>query len=214
MANNPLVYGSIQILSGKQAGTVFPISQPSVRIGRDPDQNDIILEDDNVSRSHARIMQTGSQWYIENLSRKSSISINITTPVVYNYPNPTAISNGDTICLGKATRVRFFIGFANQPLPNSGSASQPQNKTHRVGIPLLEISTNISKDTSAYQLFPPIINIGRDDSNDIIIDSLVVSSFHAQIKYEGNEIILIHPHPSAIKTTNGLLYQGHYIRGY
>ena len=78
--------------------------------------------------------------------------------------------------------------------------------------PSLEIEFNHG-GKSTYDLTKPVINIGRDPSNDIVIDTPVVSHFHAQIVREGNQILLVHPHPSQPYTTNGLLYQGRHILG-
>jgi hypothetical protein len=39
------------------------------------------------------------------------------------------------------------------------------------------------------------------------------SSFHLQIVREGQQFILIHPHPGRQQTANGLLYQGRKILG-
>src|SRR5437763_3857672 len=77
----------------------------------------------------------------------------------------------------------------------------------------LEIKFNIRGGKTTYDLTRSVINIGRDPSNDIVIDASVVSSFHAQIVREGNQLILVHPHPSRPHTTNGLLYQGRHILG-
>ena len=81
------------------------------------------------------------------------------------------------------------------------------------GIPTLEVSSNVHADKHAYPLTQQVINIGRDPSNDIVIDELVVSGFHAQIVREGNQFVLVHPHPSRGKTLNGILYQGRHIQG-
>src|SRR6266705_597050 len=81
------------------------------------------------------------------------------------------------------------------------------------GVPSLEISSNVHQDKQAYPLTTQVINIGRDPSNDIVINELVVSGFHAQIVREGNQFVLVHPHPSRGKTVNGLLYQGRHIQG-
>src|SRR6266700_1261726 len=81
------------------------------------------------------------------------------------------------------------------------------------GVPSLEISSNVHQDKQAYPLTKQVINIGRDPSNDIVINELVVSGFHAQIVREGNQFVLVHPHPSRGKTLNGLLYQGRHIQG-
>ena len=81
------------------------------------------------------------------------------------------------------------------------------------GIPTLEVQSAIHSGKLTYKLTKPVINIGRDPSNDIVIDAPVVSHFHTQIVREGDHLTLIHPHPSQPHTTNGLLYQGRHILG-
>jgi ABC transport system ATP-binding/permease protein len=81
------------------------------------------------------------------------------------------------------------------------------------GIPTLEVSSNVHAEKHAFLMTQQVINIGRDPSNDIVIDELVVSGFHAQIVRESNQFVLVHPHPSRGKTLNGLLYQGRHIQG-
>src|SRR5438874_4560326 len=81
------------------------------------------------------------------------------------------------------------------------------------GIPMLEVSSNTHAEKHAFPLTQQVINIGRDPSNDIVINELVVSGFHAQIVREGNQFVFFHPHPSRGKTLNGLLYQGRHIQG-
>src|SRR5947199_152246 len=55
-------------------------------------------------------------------------------------------------------------------------------------IPSLEISTNTGRAKQTYQLTKPVINIGRDSSNEIVINEPTVSSFHAQIVREENQL--------------------------
>ena len=80
-------------------------------------------------------------------------------------------------------------------------------------VPSIEVSSNVHAEKHIYPLNKPVINIGREPSNDIVINELVVSGFHAQIVQEGNQFILVHPHPSRAKTLNGLFYQGRHIAG-
>jgi ABC-type multidrug transport system ATPase subunit/pSer/pThr/pTyr-binding forkhead associated (FHA) protein len=82
-----------------------------------------------------------------------------------------------------------------------------------LGVSTLEVSSNTGEQRKSYPLDKPIINIGRGPANDIVIDDPSVSVHHLQILHEGNQYILIHPHPERPKTTNGLLYQGRKIRG-
>src|SRR5579883_324322 len=82
-----------------------------------------------------------------------------------------------------------------------------------IGIPSLEISSNTSSERHTYPLAKPVINIGRNGTNDIAIADQMVSGLHLQIIRQGNSFVLLHPHPERKGTTNGLLYQGRKIRG-
>ena len=82
-----------------------------------------------------------------------------------------------------------------------------------IGIPSLEISSNTSSERHTSPLAKPVINIGRNGTNDIAIADQMVSGLHLQIIRQGNSFVLLHPHPERKGTTNGLLYQGRKIRG-
>ncbi len=84
-----------------------------------------------------------------------------------------------------------------------------------MGVPSLEVSANISNQKQTTPLTRPIITIGREPSNDIVIHAPIVSAFHAQIEQQGNTFVLVHPHPKARqqRTLNGLLFQGQHILG-
>ena len=82
------------------------------------------------------------------------------------------------------------------------------------GLPSLEVSSNIFGSKQSYLLTKDAISIGRDASNDIAIrDGGIVSNQHIQLLRQGNQFVLIHPHPDKPRTLNGLLYQGRKIRG-
>lgn len=82
-----------------------------------------------------------------------------------------------------------------------------------LGIPTLEVTDNTTGASKKYALAQKVIAIGRDASNDIVIDDATVSDFHLQIVRENNQWILIHPHAERQHTQHGLLYQGRKIRG-
>ncbi len=119
-------------------------------------------------------------------------------------------------------QVQYSFPEAASPLPTSNAQRAPMDAYEpgtiasiqtSPGIPMLEVSSNTHAEKHAFPLTQQVINIGRDPSNDIVIDELVVSGFHAQIVREGNQFVLVHPHPSRGKTLNGLLYQGRHIQG-
>ncbi|HYX50634.1 MAG TPA: ATP-binding cassette domain-containing protein, partial [Ktedonobacteraceae bacterium] len=84
-----------------------------------------------------------------------------------------------------------------------------------IGIPSLEVSDNTSAQKQTHTLTKNLINIGRDATNDIIINDRIVSGLHLRIVRQGNSLVLIHPNPGNPRgrTLNGLLYQGRKIRG-
>ncbi len=77
------------------------------------------------------------------------------------------------------------------------------------------LSSNVYDDKKTYLLDKPIINIGRDATNDIVINDRIVSGLHLRIVRQSNQFVLIHPNPDGPRqaTLNGLLYQGRKIRG-
>jgi ABC-type multidrug transport system ATPase subunit/pSer/pThr/pTyr-binding forkhead associated (FHA) protein len=85
----------------------------------------------------------------------------------------------------------------------------------QINCPWLEVSINTDQDKRVYPFVPycQVFDIGRDASNTIVINHSTVSSFHAQIVREGNQLVLIHPHPSCTGTHNGLTYHGMTVRG-
>ncbi|HWZ17475.1 MAG TPA: FHA domain-containing protein, partial [Ktedonobacteraceae bacterium] len=106
----------------------------------------------------------------------------------------------------------------SSPLPGSGGLSQRPDETaiasvSALGIPSIEVSSNTSGEKKVVLLDKPVLNVGRDASNDIVIQDRIISGLHLQIVRQGNQFILIHPHPSRQRTVNGLLYQGRKIRG-
>ncbi len=105
------------------------------------------------------------------------------------------------------------IGNAQRTLIDTNEPGTIVSGQGTPGIPMLEVSSNVHADKHAFPLTKQVINIGRDPSNDIVINELVVSGFHAQIVREGNQFVFVHPHPSRGKTLNGLLYQGLHIQG-
>jgi len=114
---------------------------------------------------------------------------------------------------GAANRAQSaFCHHCGKPLTGGGPP-----RTERAPAPSIEVSANTNTQRKSYSLRPDKqeISIGRAPSNDIVIDEMVVSGFHLQIRQDGGQLVLIHPHPlqPQHKTTNGILYQGKHSHG-
>lgn len=84
----------ILVQQGPRAGQAFDLNKPVITIGREVG-NDIVLEDPQVSRHHARLAQQGAGFVIEDLGSTNGTAIN-GQRVIGTRP----VNLGDTIGLG------------------------------------------------------------------------------------------------------------------
>ncbi len=237
--NNPSVRSSIKFLSGPLAGKTVQINKPIMTIGRSPNNDIVVRDDPRVSRQHARLVWNDRSWSIEKHPQAAS-AVTVNSQSVQQ----AALSDGMTIGLGEDTSFVFLIQTETPvpqrnapeilpsrppPAPEQVATAALRGRTGEVrrpdetviaqpgalGVPALELSGNAINIRKTYPLDRPIINIGRDATNDIIINDRIVSGLHLRVVRQGNQFVLIHPNPDSPRqgTLNGLLYQGRKIRG-
>ena len=233
--------GSIRFLTGPLAGITRQISNQVVTIGREP-TNDIVIADPSVSRLHARLVNDGGQWSIEKLAQQNVVTVNqySVQQAIISDRDTIGIGTSTTFLFLSSPELAGTVlsqpvsALSPQQLPprnpsqppfeptlalEGASLSAQQSFTAPVppsmsaGTPSLEISSNIHPETHSFPLSKQVINIGRDPSNDLVINEPIVSAFHAQVVREGNQLVFSHPHPARGKTLNGVMYQGRHIRG-
>src|SRR5215469_10648047 len=98
---------------------------------------------------------------------------------------------------GAANRAQSaFCRHCGKPLTGGGLPGKASSrttlaptpgKTPVAALPFIEVSTNTQRTSYSLRPDKQEINIGRDPSNDIVIDAPVVSHFHAQIVRKGNQ---------------------------
>jgi ABC transport system ATP-binding/permease protein len=194
----------------------FPIATPVVTIGRAPD-NLLRLDDPQISRYHARLsFETAARYFtITDLGSADRTQVN----AVELFPrSPMRLEDGDTIQIGNF-RIQFCLGKCVQaPTPMGGAPASPNMtvmvKASDLGLgtivgvneqPILHIIT--PDNTRDINLHKPLITLGRAPDNDIVIDTPVVSSRHAQLKRipTGYEII-------DLESLNGLAVGGQLVK--
>ena len=110
---------------------------------------------------------------------------------------------------------------ANASSPSSPLSVATGRDGHETAIALfpafdiatLEVTDNTNGSHNVYPLTNEIITIGRDASNEIVINDPMISKQHLQIVRENNQWVLIHPHPSRQQMLNGLNYLGRTMKG-
>lgn len=89
--------------NGMESGTEYSLNKPELFLGRDP-VNDIVINDPEVSRRHARLLQAGDSYSIEDLG-----STNGTFIRGQRLAAPVTMLPGELITLGERIIVKFEV---------------------------------------------------------------------------------------------------------
>ena len=91
----------LTILTGALSGQLFKITQDTLNIGRSP-QAQLRLEDDGISRNHARIRSESHKAWIEDTESRNGTFLN-----GERLKQPMELRDGDKIQVGRGTVLRF-----------------------------------------------------------------------------------------------------------
>ncbi len=223
--------------TGPLAGITFPITQPVLTLGRAA-SNDIVIGDTRISRIHARLSMENGTWQIQKLSSAANGLI-----VHQRSVERATLEHNEWITLGEEVTFHFLLkldadvavtepqqpnelttrlakeapsgGLAQYNGPSAGDfVSQTEVGTpSSMGLSTIDVTDNTTGVVNSYPLVKPVIDIGRDKSNTIVIPEMSVSAFHLQVVYQDQHWKIAHPHPDRQATQNGLFYAGRTIRG-
>src|SRR5579863_6984948 len=97
----------IQFLTGPEQGRTIPLNKQTIDIGREPSQNDIVLTDPTISRTHAQIIYLKDNWQIKNVSvNDNTLTVNL-QKILSNQLR--ILTDGDNIGIGQNTTFRVSI---------------------------------------------------------------------------------------------------------
>ena len=116
----PDVNFRLVVRRGPQPNQQYPLTRDTITIGRDI-TNDVVINDPEVSRHHARLIRTPSGYAIEDLRSTNAIFIN-RQKVTGSYQ----LNNGDVIGLGETVTLVYEVtGGAQAPTVVGGAAASP-----------------------------------------------------------------------------------------
>lgn len=130
-------------ITGEVSG--FNLTKPLVSVGR-ASNNDLVLADPMIGKSHASLVRTESTYSISATSSNAAIYIN-------GRSTKTAkLDNGDIVLIGA-----WELTFATQR-PVAGSSNQPTSETGLLLLEkLVEISADLMRDTTPRRLFTNLL---------------------------------------------------------
>lgn len=109
--------------SGSGAGTEYPLEKAELFLGRDL-SNDIVINDPEVSRRHARILMSGMTYTIEDLG-----STNGTFIRGQRLGAPVVLKPGEIITIGEKVLLKFDVIDPNATVAAFRTPVQPQAAT-------------------------------------------------------------------------------------
>jgi ABC-type multidrug transport system ATPase subunit len=185
-------------------GTFFQdlwLNATIVTIGRAPD-NILCLNDDlTVSRHHAQIALASNGYLLTDVGSSDGTYLNDTRlqPFI-----PHRLNDGDRIVIGSLCQFTF--------------KSLVTEELAKANLPLAEKTTVLpfdapaTADSTTSQRIDlrnrDLLNIGRDPTNDLVIDHPCASRFHAQIKLDQGRYTLYD-----LNSTNGTFVNGELVVG-
>ena len=95
------------LLATQNAGQVLKLDGPKFGLGRHPD-NQACIDDDGISRFHARISVEGEKYWVEDLGSSNGTYIN------GRRVTSCELNNGDTLNLGPRVSFRFSSATAHE----------------------------------------------------------------------------------------------------
>jgi hypothetical protein len=105
MVVNRGAFGSIICCSGVLLGKQFKIPPQGLTIGRDPDSNDVVIDDVHVSAHHAQIRLKQGKIVVMDTGSENGIFLNdFQNPVV----GEAALKPGDVIMLSPTEAAQFI----------------------------------------------------------------------------------------------------------
>jgi len=165
-------------------------------IGRDP-TSDCVVDFSAVSRQHAKIRRVGEGYTIEDLGSSNGTFLN-----ERRLSQPTTLKAGDVIGIGRAVTLVFDPEPAiRQPTPTERPSVPPSGPS---STPQLSVAI-AGYQPQLHDLTQQSVSLGRDQTNDIAIDSEIVSRQHAHLeRANGGYLLVVNPNASNPVFINGV----------
>jgi pSer/pThr/pTyr-binding forkhead associated (FHA) protein len=95
--STPVVPRRLSVIEGELAGTVVPLGNTPITVGRAADST-LVLKDDYASSRHARFFASDGQWIVEDLGSTNGTWIDRT-----RITGPTVLRVGSQVRIGRTT---------------------------------------------------------------------------------------------------------------
>ncbi len=130
MAQQPTAKPILIMQRGPQPGQAFGLHKNVLTIGRAAD-NDIVVNDPQVSRYHARLIRWGDDWVLEDLGSPNGIFVN-----GHRIGGRVVLSAGSQVAFGP----NVLFSMAGAYAPPASSSARPGKKAGRKALWLIPVA--------------------------------------------------------------------------
>ncbi|MBW2735882.1 MAG: ATP-binding cassette domain-containing protein, partial [Deltaproteobacteria bacterium] len=173
-----------------------------VRIGRDPSA-DVAFDPNRdllVSFNHAKIVVVDGKSTLYDLESTNG------TFIEGQQISRRDLQGGEVIELGRGgPKIRVQLAMQQVAAPSARARGGAAQTVFGAGAPMKDLSLGDAELLGEFPLKPQL-NIGRDASCDIVLDSMYVSANHAQVVQQGQSVRLLD-----VGSANGLFLGGEKI---
>lgn len=176
---------------GPEVGRDYELYGSMVTIGRDI-PNHIVINDSELSRYHCRLIWNGDGYQVEDLGSDHGTFIN---GRLVSGIQP--LQHGDAVGLGEGILCSYYDRDISAKPPTMPLSNGPRYRL------ILRHGTDRDR---MYALHGSVVNIGRDLSNDIVINDPELSRQHCRLIWDGDGYSV-----EDLGSTNGTFLNGQRI---
>ncbi|MBZ0277994.1 MAG: FHA domain-containing protein [Anaerolineae bacterium] len=192
---------------GPKPGTIYSFDKDVVMIGSGS-KNDIVILDNDVSREHCKLVRVLADYEVHDLNSKHGTFVS-----GQRLRSPWLLTPGTIIELGDSVTLEYLRGetteVAQSDMPRQrwSATPSPDSPPPVEAHPFLVLVTG-PKPGTIYPLRTGTISLGRDLTNDILIQDPEISRFHLRLRHTdaGYEL-------EDLNSTNGTLINGERVKG-
>lgn len=168
---------TLTVRRGPDAGRVYELHEDVIQIGRGS-KNNIVLDDNDVSRNHCRLVRQADDYSILDLDSTNGTFIN-----GQRVNSNRVLHNGNLIELGDTITLEYALGPASLVAEQSVSEAAYVTSFAPDEDPNYALVVEIGPSPRRiYAMTADTITIGRDLSSDIVVQDPEVSRWHLQLE--------------------------------
>lgn len=183
---------------GPNPGKVFDLTNDVVTIGSGL-KNAIVIQDNDVSREHCRLIRVMADYEVHDLNSARGTFVS-----GQRVKSGWVLRSGNVIELGETITLEYERGSSDSEMRQADAQINPTPQAGpRPTLPPALVVTSGYRPGETFVLRAPKLTIGRDPSNDIIIQDAEVSRYHAVLRANGSGYEI-----EDLGSTNGSMVNG------